>query len=540
MPTLQTNLLSDLEAERESFLRHEQRIIHERNDILLNMRNHLDQLDAEIVRLGGKARDALPASSSSSISNNANGDSLGYISSIAPYPAIERNHSTSGESAVSQIVGGKKQKQQSAAATKKENKSSNKPKGGGRKRNKNTKSVDPDTIHNGLSWTCECGEHLSGDRARCGKCRKWRGGVRPKPKESTTTKEVAKKEPVATKGDDTNDTSTTEIVAATSRRKARTAGGRKIAVMPSVIDVYRNLPPASSDERKPPSSAEDETADILASFASGGINNTRVEVEQCLADMVFALTSVAGKAANNNANNNKRKRGRPKKDENVQLEPIQRVVSTSDSDNNSNSNDSVALFDTKQGRSKGESTQSVAAALESRQRIAKECLTYFNKVQTDIAEPTVYRDLVNAVEELAAGDVDEVDFVCQVLTLLDGQNDDLILGLNRILPEQYKIEMTDLQQQTGSAGSNKDAEEGKKKRRKTKPKVVEATTKAIVACVVSLAEAAKSGCKKCIAELESGQKTRREHSESCPRKQRRRSSSSASSKSSRSSTSSSD
>ena len=537
MPTLQTNLLSDLEAERESFLRHEQRIIHERNDILLNMRNHLDQLDAEIVRLGGKARDALPASSSSSISNNANGDSLGYISSIAPYPAIERNHSTSGESAVSQIVGGKKQKQQSAAATKKENKSSNKPKGGGRKRNKNTNSVDPDTIHNGLSWTCECGEHLSGDRARCGKCRKWRGGVRPKPKESTTTKEVAKKEPVATKGDDTNDTATTEIVAATSRRKARTAGGRKIAIMPSVIDVYRNLPPATKDERKPPSSAEDETADILASFASGGINNTRVEVEQCLADMVFALTSVAGKAANNNANNNKRKRGRPKKDENVQLEPIQRVVSTSDSDINSNSNDSVALFDTKQGRSKGESTQSVAAALGSRQRIASECLTYFNKVQTDIAEPTVYKDLVNAVEELAAGDVDEVDFVCQVLTLLDGQNDDLILGLNRILPEQYKIEMTDLQQQTGSAGS-KDAEEGKKKRRKTKPKVVAATTKAIVACVVSLAEAAKSGCKKCIAELESGQKTRREHSESCPRKQRRRSSSSASSKSSRSTSSS--
>ena len=535
MPTLQTNLLSDLEAERESFLRHEQRIIHERNDILLNMRNHLDQLDAEIVRLGGKARDALPASSS--ISNNANGDSLGYISSIAPYPAIERNYSTSGESAVSQIVGGKKQKQQSAAATKKENKSSNKPKGGGRKRNKNTNSVDPDTIHNGLSWTCECGEHLSGDRARCGKCRKWRGGVRPKPKESTTTKEVAKKEPVATKGDDTNDTETTEIVAATSRRKARTAGGRKIAIMPSVIDVYRNLPPATKDERKPPSSAEDETADILASFASGGINNTRVEVEQCLADMVFALTSVAGKAANNNANNNKRKRGRPKKDENVQLEPIQRVVSTSDSDNNSNSNDSVALFDTKQGRSKGESTQSVAAALGSRQRIASECLTYFNKVQTDIAEPTVYKDLVNAVEELAAGDVDEVDFVCQVLTLLDGQNDDLILGLNRILPEQYKIDMADLQQ-TGDTGISEDVEEGKKKRRKTKPKVVAATTNAIVACVVSLAEAAKSGCKKCIAELESGQKTRREHSESCPRKQRRRSSSSASSKSSRSTSSS--
>ena len=55
----------------------------------------------------------------------------------------------------------------------------------------------------------------------------------------------------------------------------------------------------------------------------------------------IALTSVAGKAAKNNVNN-KRKRGRPKKNENVQLEPIQRVVSASDSDNNSNNSDSVA------------------------------------------------------------------------------------------------------------------------------------------------------------------------------------------------------
>ena len=52
-----------------------------------------------------------------------------------------------------------------------------------------------------------------------------------------------------------------------------------------------------------------------------------------------------------------------------------------------------------------------------------------NKVQT--VERTVYK--ICSMPSKNLGDVDEVDFVCQVLTLLDGKNDDLILGLNRIL-----------------------------------------------------------------------------------------------------------
>ena len=52
-----------------------------------------------------------------------------------------------------------------------------------------------------------------------------------------------------------------------------------------------------------------------------------------------------------------------------------------------------------------------------------------NKVQT--VEQTVYK--ICSMPSKNLGDVDEVDFVCQVLTLLDAKNDDLILGLNRIL-----------------------------------------------------------------------------------------------------------
>ena len=45
MPTRTITSRVDLETERQNFLLYEQRIIQERNEILLNMRNHLDQLD---------------------------------------------------------------------------------------------------------------------------------------------------------------------------------------------------------------------------------------------------------------------------------------------------------------------------------------------------------------------------------------------------------------------------------------------------------------------------------------------------------------
>ena len=46
MPSLNTTSRSNLETERNNFLLHEQRIIQERDEILRNIHNHLEQLDA--------------------------------------------------------------------------------------------------------------------------------------------------------------------------------------------------------------------------------------------------------------------------------------------------------------------------------------------------------------------------------------------------------------------------------------------------------------------------------------------------------------
>jgi len=95
------------------------------------------------------------------------------------------------------------------------------------------------------------------------------------------------------------------------------------------------------------------------------------------------------------------------------------------------------------------------------------------------------------------------------------------------------IDMADLKL---SAPSSEDEKE-KTKRRKTNPEEVVEATK-IVACIVTLAEAAASGCSKCRDELATGEKTRREHSDHCPRKRRSSSSSSSSGQSSKSTSSS--
>jgi len=49
----------DLERERDSILFYEKRIIEERDEILKNLRKHVNALDAEIIRLGGRPRPEL-------------------------------------------------------------------------------------------------------------------------------------------------------------------------------------------------------------------------------------------------------------------------------------------------------------------------------------------------------------------------------------------------------------------------------------------------------------------------------------------------
>jgi len=46
MPSSQLTTRTQLETERNNFLLHEQRIIQERDEILRNIHNHLEQLDA--------------------------------------------------------------------------------------------------------------------------------------------------------------------------------------------------------------------------------------------------------------------------------------------------------------------------------------------------------------------------------------------------------------------------------------------------------------------------------------------------------------
>lgn len=98
--------------------------------------------------------------------------------------------------------------------------------------------LTPAEIHNGKPWDCECGEHLPGDRARCGKCKKWKGGVRP-PNQTTTT--------------------STKPKAEKKKKKVVTVP----QPLPTVNDIYKNV----SDK-----SADDFTMDgalILASLGSG-------------------------------------------------------------------------------------------------------------------------------------------------------------------------------------------------------------------------------------------------------------------------------
>ena len=91
MPTRTITSRVDLETERQNFLLYEQRIIQERDEILLNMRNHLDQLDGEIIRLGGVSRDALPSTRGRTCSRAA---TLDYVPSVAPFPPVNSSSTT--------------------------------------------------------------------------------------------------------------------------------------------------------------------------------------------------------------------------------------------------------------------------------------------------------------------------------------------------------------------------------------------------------------------------------------------------------------
>lgn len=318
--------------------------------------------------------------------------------------------------------------------------------------------LTPAEIHNGKPWDCECGEHLPGDRARCGKCKKWKGGVRP-PNQTTTT--------------------------TTTKPKAEKKKKKKVVTvpqpLPTVNDIYKNV----SDK-----AADDFTMDgalILASLGSGSYYNdtNRPAVERCLGDIVSAVTShVEAQQAGMKKKTTKgtKKRGRPRKD----------------------SGGVTAR--------KGEKSDGTVTVKRKRGR-PKKVVTEQCQIQRVVSKESD-NNLITSKSERP-------------------KSENAATSASTTEQSHMMIDMADLKL---SAPSSEDEKE-KTKRRKTNPEEVVEATK-IVACIVTLAEAAASGCSKCRDELATGEKTRREHSDHCPRKRRSSSSSSSSGQSSKSTSSS--
>ena len=140
--------LFDLERERSSLISHEKRIILERDEILKNLRNHLRHLDAQIVRLGGRARSDI-------VSDVVVGE---IIPSVSPFPPKRRGKNRPKES--TEIIS----KSPADSGTMKKR----------RGRPPKNRSGDND----GVFWTCDCGEQVAFDKGRCGNCHHWKGGKR--------------------------------------------------------------------------------------------------------------------------------------------------------------------------------------------------------------------------------------------------------------------------------------------------------------------------------------------------------------------------
>jgi len=372
MPTMTSKKLGDLEAERKSFILHEMRIIEERDEILKNLRAHLDQLDMEIVRLGGKAR----ATTANQGRASASPKDDGYVPSITPFsPAkgasqakkLSRGRprkSEGGGSAAAENVGSQQKKAISSPkkmlsmhvlVSEKEKSSSNcslsspndrddpkkrqetqsksntavagipkseeskaaagagdgesKPPKKKRKR-RSSVPIDPGEIV-GEPWTCECGERMAAGRKRCGKCRRWKGGKRE---------------------------------TRWSRKSVDSSATKKMAGMPKAIDVYRSVLPTALRPRDGlESDAVNDGAIVLTQLkaASDGAialaqlkasnegiivpgeaaaNDPRSAIESVLSQMVFAVAKVAtlgqtkSKGSKKNGDGTKRRRKSSVKD----------------------------------------------------------------------------------------------------------------------------------------------------------------------------------------------------------------------------------
>ena len=393
MPSVVSQKLSDLEAERKSFLLYERRIKQERADILTKVRIHLDHLDVDIVRLGGTARvyggQSPSFSSSLDSSHFSSGDVNVLVPSAAPFSSMLKSDESpqprgrptkSLEGAagpgmaisVSKKDDGYNQREEDTSPEK-ENFSSNhasssdssrarpfmnstasakisesftltdavkvqmieKP----NKKKKKSKSVASSETNSGEPWTCDCGEHMAAGRARCGKCRRWKGGKRlvrwsVKPKDSTAMNTGAVASP-----------------SSLSQGNRKAGNGKKNTDVTRAIDIYRNLRTAELDSVTNVSSAtkgncgqdleiqvlvEQMVLAVVNAADLGGAKKTKGSRKSSVEMAAASKKENKSPAPNNKeetVSSHKRKRGRPKKDS--KKNEIQRVVTTSDSDNGS-------------------------------------------------------------------------------------------------------------------------------------------------------------------------------------------------------------
>ncbi|KAL3796018.1 hypothetical protein HJC23_013075 [Cyclotella cryptica] len=199
-----------LQRERDSFRAHEKRILRERDEILVNIRNHISALENEILRLGGDInKSEYTHLSSPSIDN--------VVPSIAPFPPVKKPRGRPtmvGENSSKKKRGRPRKSETKIVEVENEITPSKPPK------NRHEQPLKPrsgeigrpndamspltsiatslinlktdlrflDVASNatnikiamGQDWRCDCGELIAHTKTRCGKCRRWKGGKREK------------------------------------------------------------------------------------------------------------------------------------------------------------------------------------------------------------------------------------------------------------------------------------------------------------------------------------------------------------------------
>jgi hypothetical protein len=317
--------LNDLVAERTNVLLYERRIIHERDEILRNVYNHLNQLDEQIVSLGGTARSLLVFDAATTNSSNGFHPSTSMTCGEGPGTITIGEKENCASPWHSSNDDASPMNSSSASSTEAASSSTLQKKRSHRKMTKDIFSpdiaIDPTSL--GEPWTCECGNRLAAGRKRCGQCLRWKGGKRLvrwhiQPKDPTNNT-------IAAPGG-------TTLVESISPLSTICHSGNKQGSMNAALDEYMNLRAA-------------ELKSVAFGALSAGTLDEGLEIHKVVGQMVMAVANIAENRPGTKTkgvggaaiqNNGKRKRGRPRRKESaVDSELIDRLVSTNDSDNES-------------------------------------------------------------------------------------------------------------------------------------------------------------------------------------------------------------